>query len=89
MPPNVWSWQSVIGLEPNCQRNKGVIAHELLHVLGFHHEQNRSDRDKYVVVDLRKVQKGFEAQYHKVNGQTFNTPYDFNSVMHYPADAGM
>jgi hypothetical protein len=30
---------------------KGIIIHELLHTLGFHHEQGRPDRDSFVQIN--------------------------------------
>lgn len=36
----------------------GVALHELMHVLGFFHEQSRLDRDKYVTVYWSNVDKG-------------------------------
>ena len=70
--------------EPNCM-SKGIIMHELLHIVGFQHEQSRSDRDDYVdVVFDNIVQQG---SYH-LNFNRHDTNnlvvYDFNSVMHYP-----
>ena len=35
--------------------NKATIAHELVHTLGFDHEQNRPDRDDWVVIDFNNV----------------------------------
>ena len=46
-----------LSLGKGCER-KGVALHELMHVLGFFHEQSRLDRDKYVTVYWSNVDKG-------------------------------
>ncbi|MCG2615968.1 M12 family metallopeptidase [Terrimonas sp. NA20] len=59
-----------------------TIVHELLHSLGFWHEQNRPDRDQYISIDTNKVKPEFRYAFQIEPGIT-NTPYDYNSVMHY------
>lgn len=46
-----------VSLGKGCER-KGIAIHELMHVLGFFHEQSRLDRDKYVTVYWSNVDKG-------------------------------
>ncbi|TSQ58061.1 High choriolytic enzyme 1 [Bagarius yarrelli] len=60
-----------------------IIQHELLHALGFHHEQTRSDRDDHVRILLQNVIPGQEHNFDIVNTNNLNTPYDYDSVMHY------
>lgn len=35
-----------------------TVQHELLHALGFNHEQTRSDRDNHIKVLLQNVESG-------------------------------
>uniref|UniRef100_A0A8C6WEQ3 Metalloendopeptidase n=1 Tax=Neogobius melanostomus TaxID=47308 RepID=A0A8C6WEQ3_9GOBI len=60
-----------------------TVQHELLHALGFHHEQKRSDRDQYIRVRLENVISGKEHNFDKVNTLNQGTSYDYGSVMHY------
>ena len=45
----------------NCKLNGtlhyGVLLHELMHTIGFVHEQNRSDRDAFIDVDFDEIEK--------------------------------
>ncbi|XP_041794672.1 high choriolytic enzyme 1-like isoform X2 [Chelmon rostratus] len=60
-----------------------IVQHEVLHALGFHHEQVRSDRDSYVSILFQNIRPGLESNFMKVATNNLGTPYDFNSVMHY------
>ncbi|XP_071376798.1 high choriolytic enzyme 1-like [Centroberyx affinis] len=60
-----------------------TVQHELLHALGFHHEQKRSDRDEYIRIQLENVISGKEHNFNKVNTLNQGTTYDYGSVMHY------
>ncbi|KAL3108229.1 hypothetical protein niasHT_018637 [Heterodera trifolii] len=62
--------------------NMSVVAgHELMHALGFRHEQSRSDARNYVIVRTNDNRQSRIYQ----NTQNFDFPYDFGSVMHYPS----
>ncbi|KAF9810582.1 hypothetical protein SFRURICE_021035 [Spodoptera frugiperda] len=57
---------------PGCVSKKGTVLHELLHAIGFMHEQSRPERAES---NFRK------STVRQTND--FNVPYDYNSVMHY------
>ena len=35
-----------------------VIAHELMHALGFHHEMNRPDRNQHIRINFQNIRPG-------------------------------
>uniref|UniRef100_A0AAQ6IKT5 Metalloendopeptidase n=1 Tax=Anabas testudineus TaxID=64144 RepID=A0AAQ6IKT5_ANATE len=61
----------------------GTVQHELIHALGFNHEQCRSDRDQHIKILLQNVIPGMAYNFDKINTLNQGTPYDYNSVMHY------
>lgn len=61
-------------------------AHELGHVLGFHHEHQRWDRDQFVTIRYEHIKPGREHDYDwipKTNWIVNSTAYDYRSIMHY------
>ncbi|GAA6217596.1 high choriolytic enzyme 2-like [Lates japonicus] len=60
-----------------------TVQHELLHALGFNHEQTRSDRDSYIRVYWENIIDGMEYNFYKIDTLNQGTPYDYNSVMQY------
>uniref|UniRef100_A0A8D0DHA1 Metalloendopeptidase n=1 Tax=Sander lucioperca TaxID=283035 RepID=A0A8D0DHA1_SANLU len=60
-----------------------TVQHELLHALGFNHEQTRSDRDSYIKVYWENIQDGMSYNFNIINTLNQGTPYDYNSVMQY------
>ncbi|MEQ2194949.1 hypothetical protein XENOCAPTIV_005158 [Xenoophorus captivus] len=61
----------------------GTVQHELLHALGFNHEQTRSDRDNHIKVHWNNIIEGMEYNFYKIDTLNQGTPYDYNSVMQY------
>ncbi|KAA8583428.1 hypothetical protein FQN60_015974 [Etheostoma spectabile] len=65
---------------------KAIVQHELLHALGFYHEQSRSDRDDYVRIWWDQIEEGKDHNFEKYEDDfitDLNTPYDYESIMHY------
>jgi len=61
----------------------GTVVHEMLHAIGFQHEQNRPDRDQYLNVYWDKIMPDKKSQFELAKGLVFNTPFDFKSIMLY------
>ncbi|PHV09900.1 M12 family metallopeptidase [Chitinimonas sp. BJB300] len=69
----------------------GIAAHEMLHALGWMHEQMRPDRDSYVQIHEENMQTEdwVKGQFIKLRSSESDPVggYDFDSVMHYSAGA--
>ncbi|XP_041795805.1 high choriolytic enzyme 1-like [Chelmon rostratus] len=61
----------------------GTVQHELLHALGFSHEQCRADRDQHIRILAQNILEGEDYNFDKLNTLNQETPYDYGSVMHY------
>ncbi|XP_045560370.1 hatching enzyme 1.2 [Salmo salar] len=67
---------------PGCMWS-GIVSHELMHALGFVHEQSRSDRDRHVSIIWENIMKGQKHNFKKYQTNNLNTVYDYGSIMHY------
>merc|ERR1719238_568030 len=78
-----------ISLGPRCWYSY-TAAHEVMHSLGFWHEQMRPDRDQYVSIRLENVEPAQRYNFEKMDASkwdSFGEAYDVKSVMQYPGDA--
>jgi len=64
-----------------------IIVHEIMHAVGFWHEQQRSDSGEYVTIIPSHMTKGALLQFVPAEGSLVKGPYDFGSLMHYHACA--
>ncbi|MES1904438.1 MAG: hypothetical protein MHPSP_000344 [Paramarteilia canceri] len=78
-----------IELSEACIKSKGTIYHEIGHMIGLFHEQNRGDRDKYVKViweEIEPEQQSMFSNYDEII-DPLNVTYDYGSVLHYSSTA--
>lgn len=90
--------QSVVGRQGGQQLiscklgesfDEGALKHELGHAIGFYHEQQRPDRDQFVMApNLGQYEANYGKEFDSWFRMTFGE-YDFQSIMHYPFGAGM
>lgn len=67
-----------------------LMQHELLHTLGFNHEQSRPDRDAYVEIVEENIKEYFKWNFRKEKRRSvrdLNSEYDLTSILHYKAYA--
>ncbi|XP_048040911.1 low choriolytic enzyme-like isoform X2 [Megalobrama amblycephala] len=74
--------QTVSLARNGCLYHK-TVQHELLHALGFNHEQTRSDRDNHIRILWENITNDMKYNFNKINTLNQGTPYDYNSVMQY------
>ena len=80
-------------LDDENQVSIGLIAHELLHNLGFGHTQKREDAEDFIDIRWENIEAYCRSQYEPCSKdskgkvcphyKTYGIPYDCESIMHY------
>uniref|UniRef100_A0AC34RHA3 Metalloendopeptidase n=1 Tax=Panagrolaimus sp. JU765 TaxID=591449 RepID=A0AC34RHA3_9BILA len=88
MQPDLIQQGQELSLGDECWR-RGIIVHELNHVIGFFHEHSRFDRDAYIYLNFTNIQKNRIRQFDQRPRQKVDEigVYDLYSIMHYEQNA--
>jgi len=82
-----WGGAQEVSIGSGCEI-LGTVLHELMHAVGFYHEQSRADRDEYVRINKDNIQPGKEGNFKKHDLTVIKhlgEEYDYCSIMHYGA----
>ncbi|CAH1269126.1 ASTL [Branchiostoma lanceolatum] len=74
-----------VSIGNGCEQT-GTVIHEILHALGFWHEQSRPDRDNFVAIQWANIPQSVRYNFQKYTNREVNSlgsAYDLGSVMHY------
>ncbi|XP_023230424.1 astacin-like metalloprotease toxin 1 [Centruroides sculpturatus] len=76
--------EQYIILKKRCEY-VGTIVHEIVHALGFYHEQNRPDRDNYLIIHWENIKEGEEVNFERLSPDkiTIYNDFDYESIMLY------
>lgn len=78
--------EQFVDVAPDCV--VGKIVHEICHVAGLWHEQSREDRDDHIRILTENMVEGAGPEFdQRITDGDDVGPYDFASIMHYPATA--
>ena len=61
----------------------GNVVHEIGHASGFYHEQQRTDRDKYITIAWDEISPEHRVWFEVESNANDIGQYDYASVMHY------
>uniref|UniRef100_A0A914CIT9 Metalloendopeptidase n=1 Tax=Acrobeloides nanus TaxID=290746 RepID=A0A914CIT9_9BILA len=81
--------KQILSLTEACIRGSegvGAIIHELMHTIGFYHEQSRADRNSYVTVHMENVLEDAKTNFDTYDLEKIThlgTSYDYESILHY------
>ncbi|XP_057373145.1 zinc metalloproteinase nas-7-like [Daphnia carinata] len=92
--PGCWAQKGRVGgaqelsLDDGCV-HVATIVHELMHAVGFDHEQERPDQENYITVNFDNIEPRNHQWFTPKPADEVNSlgRYDLNSVMHYSAYA--
>ena len=75
-------------VEAGATCSLGSNMHEILHAMGFWHEQSRPDRDSFVTIHEENIKNGEAHNFQKrTEIDSMGTIYDYESIMHYSSRA--
>ena len=75
-----------LNLGTNCTRGNAI--HEIGHAIGLFHEQSRTDRNNFVIVNTNCIQPGRQSNFNMFGTEGLNLgAYDTRSIMHYGSTA--